>query len=166
MSADRTELARTAPDLIDWPATPPQWRRHEQVWLVGQGTRLWRRASADVMRWKIKTRSGSEVLPDGVVEVGDRPIVTTRMFGVFVREPVEVIAVVREPHRVGFAYRTGPGHPICGEEAFILHHEGDDVRLTVRSLTRRSSSRRWSLLYPMLLAARSSATRRYARALR
>jgi hypothetical protein len=31
---------------------------------------------------------------------------------------VEVVAVVEESHRVGFAYRTLSGHPVNGEEAF------------------------------------------------
>jgi uncharacterized protein (UPF0548 family) len=67
---------------------------------------------------------------------------------------------------VGFAYRTLPGHPISGEEAFIVHREGQAVVLTIRSLTRPSDEVKWRLAYPGLLLAQQFARRRYLRALR
>ncbi|GHD46902.1 DUF1990 family protein [Mycetocola manganoxydans] len=67
-----------------------------------------------------------------------------------VLEPVEVVAVVEQPDRVGFAYRTMPGHPVSGEEAFIVSRHGEEVRLTVRSLTRAAPQQPWRILYPLL----------------
>lgn len=69
-------------------------------------------------------------------------MVTVRLFVLTIREPVEVVSVVEESDRVGFAYRTMPGHPVSGEEAFIVHRDGGEVRLTVRSLTRPARSSR------------------------
>jgi len=40
---------------------------------------------------------------------GDRVVVTARLLGMTVDEPVEVVAVVEEFDRVSFAYRTLPG---------------------------------------------------------
>ncbi|MBU8820992.1 DUF1990 domain-containing protein, partial [Mycolicibacterium goodii] len=41
------------------------------------------------------------------------------------------------PDRCGFAYGTLHGHPVCGEEAFIVHRDrAGTVFLTLRSLTR------------------------------
>jgi uncharacterized protein (UPF0548 family) len=37
-----------------------------------------------------------------------------------------VIYVVDEARRYGFAYGTLPGHPECGEEAFVVEHRPDD----------------------------------------
>lgn len=102
----------------------------------------------------------------GAVSPGDRVIVTARVFSLTVVEPVEVVAVVEEPDRVGFAYRTLPGHPVSGEEAFIVHRQGDVVRLTVRSLTRAAPQQPWRALYPLLRVAQLVARRRYLRSLR
>lgn len=62
----------------------------------------------------------------------------TASWGPFaVHEPVQVVAVVDDPDRCGFAYGTSWGHPVSGEEAFIVHRSPDGaVILTLRSLTR------------------------------
>ncbi|HEV8560641.1 MAG TPA: DUF1990 family protein [Actinophytocola sp.] len=39
--------------------------------------------------------------------------------------PGRVVHVVEEEHRRGFAYGTLPGHPECGEEAFLLERHAD-----------------------------------------
>ncbi|WP_434318167.1 DUF1990 family protein [Leifsonia sp. P73] len=90
-----------------------------------------------------------------------------RVLGVTVVEPVEVVAVVEEDDRVGFAYRTLPGHPVDGEEAFVVHRDtGGDIVLTVRSLTRPAPQQPWRILHPLLRVAQVVARRRYLRALR
>jgi uncharacterized protein (UPF0548 family) len=116
----------------------------------------------------VKTRSGFAVTPRGRVEPGDRPIITAHAFGLATREPVEVVDVVDTPDRVGFAYRTLPGHPLRGEEAFIVHRDAGTgaVTLTIRSLTRPAEEPRWRAAYPVLLVAQQVARRRYFRALR
>lgn len=81
-------------------------------------------------------------------------------------EPVQVVTVVEEIDRVGFAYVTMPGHPVSGEEAFILHRHGDEVRLSVRSLTRAAPQQPWRALYPLLRVAQRVARQRYLRSLR
>jgi uncharacterized protein (UPF0548 family) len=53
----------------------------------------------------------------------------------------------------------------CGEEAFIVPRNGDDVRLTIRSLTRAASRQPWRMLFPLLLVAQRIVRRRYLRAL-
>ncbi|MBN9199793.1 MAG: DUF1990 family protein, partial [Microbacterium chocolatum] len=70
------------------------------------------------------------------------------------------------PTRVGFAYRTLPGHPVHGEEAFIVHRRGAEVVFTVRSLTAPAPSGGWRWAYPLLRVAQVVARRRYLRALR
>lgn len=101
------------------------------------------------------------------MQTGQHERIRVRVLGVTVTEPVEVVAVVEEPDRVGFAYRTLPGHPVDGEEAFVVHRNADgDVRLTVRSLTRAAPQQPWRALYPMLRVAQMVARRRYLRAMR
>ncbi|MGO3884681.1 MAG: DUF1990 family protein [Mycetocola sp.] len=139
----------------------------------------WDRLTDDLLHWRVKTRSGFTVLPgtgtgtgtnadaSGVaVRVGARPIIRAGALGIRVHEPVEVVAVVRTPTRVGFAYRTLPGHPVRGEEAFILHRNSTGITLTIRSLTRPAASGMWRALFPLLRVAQVVARFRYLRSLR
>ena len=156
----------TSPELRDWPSSDRGYRRSEVSAVVGRGDAVWERVTRDVLRWRVKTASGFAVDSTGPVSQGDRVVVTARLLKVTVVEPVEVVAVVKEFDRVGFAYRTMPGHPVSGEEAFIVHRRADEVGLTVRSLTRPAPQQPWRALYPLLLIAQRIARRRYLRSLR
>lgn len=165
-------LGMTTPQLAAWPPTDPAYRRSEVSAPIGAGEALWMRASADLLRWRVKTASGFRVASSppsasaAPVSPGRRLTITAGLLGITVTEPVEVVAVVEERDRVGFAYRTLPGHPVSGEEAFILHRDGAEIRLTVRSLTRAAPQQPWRMLYPLLRVAQRVARRRYLRALR
>jgi uncharacterized protein (UPF0548 family) len=76
-----------------------------------------------------------------------------------------VIYTIDEPNRKGFAYGTLPGHPECGEEAFIVDQTDDgSVWLTIRSFSRPATWQWWAL-YPLLRIAQEIFTRRYFRSL-
>lgn len=156
----------TSPELRDWPSTARGYRRSEVSAVVGRGDEVWNRVTRDLLLWRVKTASGFEVDSTEPVSPGDHVIVTARFLKITVVEPVEVVAVVREFDRVGFAYQTLPGHPVCGEEAFIVHRRDDEVRLTVRSLARAAPQQPWRTLYPLLLVAQQVVRRRYLRSLR
>jgi uncharacterized protein (UPF0548 family) len=156
----------TSPQLPAWPPSHPAFRRSEVSTVLGSGDDLWERSTREVLCWKVKTASGFTVDSTGPVREGARVLITARLLGVRIIEPVEVVAVVETAGRVGFAYRTRPGHPVNGEEAFIVHREGEDVQFTVRSLTRAAPQQPWRTLYPLLLIAQRIARRRYLRALR
>ncbi|TWS24319.1 DUF1990 family protein [Tsukamurella sputi] len=141
-------------------------RRSEITTLIGRGDEDFARAAHDVLRWVVKTRSGFTVATDAPVEMGQRLIITATVAGVSVHEPVEVVEVVHERDRVGFAYRTLPGHPVRGEEAFVVHREGNAVLLSIRPLTRPAARGPWRAAFPLLLLAQRVARARYVRALR
>ena len=157
----------TDPQLPTWRVSESSpFRRFEATALIGHGDDVWERASRDVLRWKVKTRSGFTV-EDAPRVVPDAELtITARVAGVTIREPVQVEFVIEEATRVGFSYRTLAGHPVTGEEAFIVHRNGDDVFLTIRSLTAPAAKQPWRALYPVLRVAQSVARRRYLRALR
>ncbi len=159
-------MTLTHPSHAVWNEPSPGFRRWEKSAVLGAGDSLWEWVAAEVMRWGVKTRSGFSISPAGLVSVGSQPVILAHPFGLSIREPVEVVDVVQMPDRVGFAYRTLPGHPVSGEEAFIVHRSGDDVILTIRSLTQPGLQVRWRLVYPVLLLAQAVARRRYLRALR
>lgn len=153
-------------DQGPWFPAGSTYRRSEVTSLVGHGAASWSKAALGVLKWEVKTKSGFTVSSTAPVVVGDRVSVSARMFGVSVVEPVEVVGVVREENRVGFAYRTLPGHPVSGEEAFIVHRDGNDVHLTIRSLTRAAPQQPWRGLFPLLLVVQRIVRARYLRALR
>jgi uncharacterized protein (UPF0548 family) len=158
----------TRPGEASW--RPPRgWRGYEHTVVTGRGSAHWAAVSAAVLEWGVKTRSGFAVEPaaDGSrhVELGSDPWLVASVGPFRVREPVRIVAVVTEPGRCGFAYGTLPGHPVSGEEAFVVHRTPDGtVSLTLRSLTRPAPGV-WRLLFPALLVAQRWYRRRYARAL-
>lgn len=158
----------TMPEAPAWGPSDPAFRRSEVSAVIGRGETAWRRAAEDVLHWRVKTRSGFLVDSRSPVRASQRERIRVRALGVTVVEPVEVVAVVEDADRVGFSYRTLPGHPVDGEEAFVVHRDtsGGDIVLTVRSLTRPAPQQPWRLLHPLLRIAQVVARRRYLRALR
>jgi uncharacterized protein (UPF0548 family) len=157
----------TAPESPVWSQTTSEgFRRSEVSTVIDHGEECWERATHDVLRWAIKTRSGFQVSDSSKVSPGTQLTVTARVAGITVIEPITVVRVVEEPDRVGFSYRTRPGHPVTGEEAFIVHRTDTDVILTVRSLTAPSDTQPWRALYPFLRIVQVVAHNRYLRALR
>lgn len=156
----------TTPARSDFSLNRSGYRVSSETAAVGTGDELWQRVCADVLRWQVKTRSGFSVDAPGPVSEGDRLNVTAAFLGVKIVEPVEVVRVVDTPDRVGFSYRTLPGHPVSGEEAFIVHRFGDDVHLTIRSLTKAAPQQPWRALFPLLMVVQRIVRRRYLRALR
>jgi uncharacterized protein (UPF0548 family) len=81
-------------------------------------------------------------------------------------EPSRVIDVFETEDRCGFTYGTKPGHPITGEESFILIRTADDrVFLVLRSVSRAGMGI-WRLGEPFARLAQIVYRRRYGRALR
>ncbi|MCW4384600.1 DUF1990 domain-containing protein [Salinibacterium sp. SYSU T00001] len=105
--------------------------------------------------------------PDGLpfVQPGDSVWLILAVGPFRFREPVRVIYVIDEPNRKGFAYGTLPGHPLSGEELFLVDLDDDGaVWLTLRSLSQPASTR-WRLAAPLLSLAQRMLRRRYFAAL-
>ena len=151
--------ASLLPAVADEP--PDGYRGRSATARIGQGEARWKFASREVMLWGVKSRSGFRVDATGPAGEGDDVIVR---FGA-IREPVRVVAVIDEPRRRGFSYGTLPGHPIRGEETFVVERRQDDsVWLTVSSFS-RSAPGLWGAAYPVLLLAQRVFLARYLRAL-
>ncbi|KZM74613.1 DUF1990 family protein [Nocardia terpenica] len=160
----------TRPEDPRWHEQVPGFRRFERTAVIGYGTDFWETVADGVLRWDIKRRSGFRVMPcrgatDRVAE-GAEYRIAVGWGPATVYEPVRVVQVVDLPDRCGFAYGTLPGHPVSGEEAFIVHREPDGtVRLTLRSLTRPAPTGLWRTVFPILLIAQRFYRRRYLRAM-
>ncbi|MEC3954141.1 DUF1990 domain-containing protein [Nocardia sp. CDC153] len=167
----------TEPGETVWAGAVPGFRRFERTVVVGRGDDCWERLGAEVLRWGVKRRSGfrvaaldeaGSVLDDADLRVtpGANFRITAGWGPITVREPVRVVEVVETAMRVGFSYGTLPGHPVSGEEAFVLHRDGDAVRLTLRSLTRPAPGGTWRVAFPALLLAQCWYRARYLRVLK
>jgi uncharacterized protein (UPF0548 family) len=156
-------VGATDPAARTWAPGP---HRFETNVRLGAGEQRWAQCRRDVLQWAVKTRSGFRVTGDpDRVEVGQDYELVVRIGPAAIREPVRVVAVVDEPNRCGFSYGTRSGHPVSGEEAFIVHRDAAGaVSLTLRSLT--LPARGWRrLAFPVFVAAQRVLRRRYLDAL-
>lgn len=159
------DVGATRPSSPDW-QPPAGYRAYARTSVIGHGDEHWAWAAAEVLVWGVKTRSGFRVEPGGRVAAEAEHRLRAVVGPVVVTEPVRVVAVVETSDRCGFAYGTLPGHPVSGEEAFVVHRDLDGtVRLTLRSLTRAGRGG-WRVAFPALLVAQRWYRWRYARALR
>ena len=151
-----------------WSARPVGYRRHERTVDVGSDDR-WEPLSEAVLGWAVKTRSGFAVKPQNGESPAVRPgaefVLVAHLGVASVVEPVRVIEVVTTDGRCGFSYGTRSGHPVRGEEAFVIHRSAGRVFLTLRSLTRAGDGF-WRAAYPAALVAQRWYRWRYLRALR
>lgn len=100
-----------------------------------------------------------------LVRAGDSAVLQLGRGPFTISEPVRVVQVIDEPTRRGFVYGTLPGHPLCGEESFVVERHGDDsVWLTIRSISRPAGGA-WWLLLPVLRLAQAWFLSRYEHAL-
>lgn len=163
-------VGATTIDAEIWSAPPVAFRAYERSVLVGDGDAVWQAARTDLLTWTIKTKSGFGVVAadgaHGAVRAGLDYTLVAQLGPLRIREPVRVVVVIDQATRCGFAYGTRHGHPVSGEEAFIVTRRNDgSVWLTLRSLTRPSNGR-WRTLFPLILVAQRWYRFRYMRALR
>ena len=131
MSLTYPEVGATAGPL------PPGYQHLQASRVVGTGRELFDRCAATVLTWGVQRGAGLAVEPGGTVEVGSRHRVGLGVGPLRLWAPCEVVYVVDEPSRQGFAYGTLPGHPESGEESFVVTIDEDDVvEFTVTAFSR------------------------------
>lgn len=106
--------------------------------VVGQGVDDLDRATEALLGWAVQRGAGMRVVPSSPVVL---PAVVADLRvgpGVLsLRAPVRVVDVVDGPRRRGFAYGTLAGHPVTGEESFVVSlGEDGAVTFTVRAFSR------------------------------
>lgn len=162
---------------------PKGFRRVERTARIGHGDERWAFAHQQILTWGVKRRSGFGVTllprdPAGEpldlshdndahpkVRPGDTIVLTVGRGLFAAHEPVRVVYVVDQPTVAGFAYGTLEGHPLRGEESFMIERRDDNsIWITVRSFSRPSSTK-WMLLSPALRVLQYVVVGRYLRAL-
>ena len=110
---------------------------------LGFGQDVFEAAGESVLTWRMHRAAGV-----GLTATGERaaPGVRVRvLLGIGrlgLAAPCEVVWAVQEPTRRGFGYGTLPGHPECGEEAFLVELDPDDGQVWF-TMTAFSRAARW-----------------------
>lgn len=92
---------------------------------LGQGT--FDRAADGLRTWQAHLGAAVNIFPlNAPLETGTNVVVIARAGPVHALAPCRVVYTIDEPNRFGFAYGTLPGHPECGEEAFVVERSADD----------------------------------------
>ncbi len=90
-----------------------------------------------VLRYGMQRGAGLEVHADSAyVREGELATVVIRCGPLRLQAPTRVVYVVKEEDRRGFAYGTLPGHPECGEEAFLVERDAESTWAEVRAFSR------------------------------
>lgn len=106
--------------------------------VVGDGPADFEAAAAAVMSWQAQNLVGVRVEPaDKPAREGMEVRVRLGAGPLALSAPARVVYVVDDTSRRGFAYGTLPGHPLRGEEAFVVQLERDgSVVFTVTAYSR------------------------------
>ncbi|WP_406087958.1 DUF1990 family protein [Kitasatospora purpeofusca] len=112
------EVGATAADRLPEGYTHLRRRVH-----LGHGPEVLARAGRFVLGWGCQLGTGFAVFPYAPAEPGATVLLRLGLPGSRWPRlviPCRVVWTVDEPDRIGFAYGTLPGHPECGEEAFLV----------------------------------------------
>ncbi len=105
---------------------------------IGHGPDARRVAGDAVLGWSMHRAVGVTVAPTARRAAPGVDVVVGIGVGRWrILAPCRVVWALDEPTRAGFAYGTLPGHPECGEEAFVVELDANgEVWLTVRAFSR------------------------------
>ncbi len=106
-----------------------------------------------IRSWEFKRRAGFDG-PASAPVANAEGVLAKRVLGIRFSEPIRVVWADER----GFGYETRPGHPIYGEESFVL----DDGVFTARSIS-RPATLVWWLLSPALRLIQRRTHARYTR---
>lgn len=85
-------------------------------------------AAEQLLTWQMHERSGLKVAASHVTVEPDTLVLMHLGVGrASLRIPCQVVYVINELNRVGFAYGTLPGHPETGEERFTIERDSVGV---------------------------------------
>lgn len=136
----------------------PGYRLVERRTVLGTGDDVRDRALRIVLAWGVKTRAGFRVSPTtSAVQEGEEYTITLGP----IREPVRVEWL----DAAGFGYTTQHGHPLSGEEAFLIEQDSAGLVTFVNRSVSRPASLGWRILSPLLRLAQAYFVRRYGRVL-
>jgi uncharacterized protein (UPF0548 family) len=138
-----------------WSRPPAGYHAAQRSAVLGSGPDLFTRAAAALMEWQMHRRAGIDLIAtDRTAVVGTRVLLRVGLGPLALTAPCQVVYTVHDDHRRGFAYGTLTGHPVSGEESFVvaLGPEDNRVTFTVRAFSRPATilARLWGPLTPLI----------------
>jgi uncharacterized protein (UPF0548 family) len=145
---------------------PAGYHHQRRSTVIGSGPDVFAGAVSALLSWQVHLRAGLRVRASSArAEPGAVLILGLGAGPHRITAPCRVVYAVDEPGRRGFGYGTLPGHPECGEEAFIIErHRDGAVSFTITAFS-RPASRLAILAGPAGRAIQRHTTTRYLRAL-
>lgn len=99
---------------------------HNRIQL-GDGSESYQRAVEALKHWRQFDLGWVSIAPEGVpIEVGAIVAVKARGFGTWSLNASQIVYVIKDEMRFGFAYGTLPDHVECGEERFTIEFNADE----------------------------------------
>jgi uncharacterized protein (UPF0548 family) len=99
----------------------PGFRYDSYAAPIGHGQADWDAACNGLRVWAAHAGARVSITPHNAPLVEGQTVVASTSVGpMHVLIPCRIVYVLDESNRFGFAYATLPGHPECGEEAFML----------------------------------------------
>lgn len=165
--ASRAEVTYAQVGTTRESGCPPGYRRVSRTLVLGRGAAEFARAGQALRSWATHRGFGRGIYPPGAgQEVGDTVVSVLGLGPLAVTGPCRVVWRIDEDRCTGFGYGTLPGHPVDGEECFVLRlTEAEAVEFTVTAVSRPAT---WyaRLAGPIGRFAQFLALRAYLRALR
>jgi uncharacterized protein (UPF0548 family) len=146
---------------------PAGYTHTERHAAVGVGRASWERAVEALFDWRAQRGAALRVRASGPASTpGTVVLLTAGLPWLGFDIPCRVVWSLTQGPQRGFAYGTLPGHPVSGEESFIVGlGPDDDVVLTVRAFSRPATTAS-RVSGPVGRAVQSLALDRYAAAIR
>jgi uncharacterized protein (UPF0548 family) len=162
MAKQDTTSSFTYPEVGATAAQLPQgydYLRAQRI--VGQGKVLFDECGENILNWGIQKGAGFRLEKSGRVTTGAQNRLGLHWGPFQTWAFCQVVYVVDEPNRMGFAYGTLPGHPERGEESFIVSIDDEGlVRFDILAFSRPA---RWfsNLGSPLLRFLQQHVTWKY-----
>lgn len=124
------------------PRLPAGYVHTERRAVVGSGPQAWDRAVEALFGWRAQRGAGLRVRASGPADTpGTVVVLTAGLPWLGYDIPCRVVWARADGPERGFAYGTLPGHPVSGEESFLLSVTPDgDVQFAVRAFSRPATA--------------------------
>src|SRR3954447_18894252 len=123
-AADATPTYTTVGATLTGPL-PTGFRHDHYEAALPDRTDAFELGAEGLRRWAAHRGAGLAVGPEDPPTEGATVAVAAPLGPLTAIAICRIVAVVDEADRFGFAYGTLPGHPECGEEAFLVARHGD-----------------------------------------
>jgi uncharacterized protein (UPF0548 family) len=145
---------------------PPGYHHLRRHAVIGSGTAVFADAVKMLFSWQVHLRAGLRVSPSSAIaEPGAVVVLGLGAGPIQTRAPCRVVYATSQPGRQGFAYGTLPGHPECGEEAFIVEQYDDGTVTFAITAFSRPATLAAKAAGPVGRAIQRHITTRYLRSL-